>query len=162
MGTRRSRTCSHVSRRPQANGIAHNDGSLFVANTEKRQVVEVPIRSDGSPGPARVAATLGEPTAENPFAGVPDGLDVDACGNLYPLLIGECRLVRVSPDGGEIQTLATREDGLQTPTSLDFGSGEDAASVFIAEFAALAGALGMEPAPKVVKVDVELPGSDGR
>lgn len=145
-----------------ANGIAHHGGSLFVANTEKRQVVEVPIRPDGSPGSIRVAATLPGPTAENPFAGVPDGLAVDACGNLYPLLIGESRLVRVSPDGSEIETVADAGDGLQTPTSLAFGTGRDATSVFIAEFAALAGQLGQTPDPKVVLVDVGVPGPEAR
>jgi hypothetical protein len=71
-----------------------------------------------------VAATLGEPTVENPFAGV--------------------------------------VDGLQTPKGLDFGAGENATSVFIAEFAALAAELGLEPALKVVEVDVGVPGPDGR
>lgn len=147
-----------------ANGIAHHGGSLFVANTEKRQVVEVPIRPDGGPGTIRVAATLPGPTAQNPFAGVPDGLAVDACGNLYPLLIGESRLVRVSPDGQEVETVADAGDGLQTPTSLAFGTGESATSVFIAEFAALAGQLDppQTPQPKVVQVEVGVPGPEAR
>lgn len=145
-----------------ANGIAHHPrrgGSIFVANSEKAQVVEVPIQpGDGSAGVPRVVVTLGEPTAENPFAGVVDGLAVDACGNLYPLLIGESRLVRISPDGSEMETLATRGDGLQTPTSLAFGSGKDARSVFIAEAALFT----EERDPKVVKVDVGIPGAGGR
>lgn len=145
-----------------ANGIAHHGGALFVANTEKRQVVEVPIRPEGNPGATRVAATFEGPTAVNPFAGFLDGLAVDACGHLYPLLIGESRLVRVSPDGQEVETVADAEDGLQTPTSLAFGTGEEATSVFIAEFAALADRLGQTPEPKVVQVDVGVPGPEGR
>lgn len=145
-----------------ANGVAHHGGALFVANTEKRQIVEVPIRSDGSPGTVRVATTFEGPTTENPFTGVVDGLAVDACGNLYPLLIGESRLVRVSPDGQDVETVADAGDGLQTPTSLAFGTGHDATSVFIAEFAALAGELGRTPDPKVVQVDVGVPGPGAR
>lgn len=141
-----------------ANGIAYHARSLFVANTEKRQVVEVPIGPDGSAGSVRVAARLPGPTPENPFAGVLDGLAVDACGNLYPLVIGESRLVRISPNGSEIETVAGASDGLQTPTSLSFGTGSSATSVFIAEFAALAELLGQTPKPKVVRVDVGIRG----
>ncbi len=145
-----------------ANGIAHHAGSLFVANSEKRQVVEVPIRPDGSPGPTRVVVRFPGPTTANPFAGVLDGLAVDACGDLYPVIIGESRVVRVSPDGEEVETIAGPADGLQTPTSVAFGGREDGRSAFIAEFAALAPLLGQAPEPKVVKVEVGVPGPDAR
>lgn len=140
-----------------ANGVAYHGRSVFVANTEKRQIVKVPIRTDGSAGEVRVAASLGGSSAEGSFAGVVDGLAVDARGNLYPLLIGESRLVRVSPDGSRIETIADASDGLQTPTSLSFGSGSGATSVFIAEFAAFADQLGLKPQPKVVRVEVGVP-----
>ncbi len=145
-----------------ANGIVHHGSSLFVASTEKRQLVELPIRPDGGAGPARVAAILGVPGGPNPFAGVVDGLGVDACGNLYPVLIGESRLVRVSPDGSTMETVADAQDGLQTPTSVAFGAGNGATDVFIAEFAALAPLLGQQPDPKVVRVRVGVPGPDAR
>lgn len=147
-----------------ANGIAHHGGSVFVANSTKGQIVEVPIRPDGSPGATRVVKDFPGPTPEDPITGSLDGLAVDACGNLYPLLVLESRLVRVSPDGEKVETLAAREDGLQSPTSLAFGTGENARSVFIAENAAIAAGFGLveTPEPKVVQVDVGVPGPEAR
>jgi sugar lactone lactonase YvrE len=97
-----------------ANGITYRRGRLYVANTEKKHVVEIPIESHRAPG---------TPTILHAFTGPTDYLDgitVDPAGNLYVLLVVNSELVRLDRRDRTV-TLADASDGLNIPASLTFG-----------------------------------------
>lgn len=138
-----------------ANGVAyHPDGArgvLIVANTDLGRLVRVPISRDGRAGATAVFA-------EDQQLVSADGVAVDVCGNVYATILFNDALVRVSPDGKRIETIATASDGLDGPTSLAFGTRRrERRSLFVANYA-LAGPLG-GAGPSVVKVAVGVPGT---
>jgi sugar lactone lactonase YvrE len=97
-----------------ANGIAYRRGRLYVANTEKMHVVEIPIGRHQE---------AGEPKIRHAFTGPTDFLDgiaVDPAGNLYVLLVVKSELVRIDRRG-QTRTLADASDELNIPASLTFG-----------------------------------------
>jgi sugar lactone lactonase YvrE len=96
-----------------ANGIAYAKGRLLVANTEKRNVVEIPLDPAGAPGTPRVLHAFG------PGAYL-DGVAVDVAGNVYVVVAGRNELVRLDR-WGEVDVVATAEDGLNVPASVAFG-----------------------------------------
>lgn len=135
-----------------ANGIAHRGHHLVVANTEQGTIVSVPIRKHGPGTPAPLAGG---------FA-IPDGLALDVVGNIYVLEIGRTRLVRVAPDGHNVEELAGPLDGVHFATSLVFGTrGDDRRSVFLAN-AAFPFPHPAPVGPSVLKVDVGVPGQPVR
>lgn len=140
-----------------ANGIAYRQDSLFVTNSERSIVVRVPINTDGSPGTPQVLADVGGSIPPTPF-GTPavDGIALDVHGGMYVLAIDGSTLVRISPDGGTFETLATAADGLDFPASLAFGTGKrERRSVFLTNFAiGPPGGAG----PGLVKLAVGVPG----
>jgi sugar lactone lactonase YvrE len=95
-----------------ANGLTIVGSDMFVTNTEKGLIVRVPIESDGTAGVAEIAA-------EGPLLGGADGLTADVDGNLYVANIGQSTLLRVESNGIEI--LADATDGVDGPSSLEFG-----------------------------------------
>jgi sugar lactone lactonase YvrE len=125
-----------------ANGIAYSRHRLYVANTEKMQLVEIPISRDGA------AAT---PSILHAFAGPSDFLDgvaADALGNLYVLLPATSELVRIDRGGGAT-TLAGAGDGLSMPASLTFGARR---TLFVTNFS-LPDVVAA-PAPGVIALDI--------
>lgn len=98
-----------------ANGIAYSRGRLYVANTEKMQVVEIPISRSGAAGPPRIVHAFG---GAGDFL---DGITADPRGNLYVLLAAASELVRIDRSG-RVTTLAGAGDGLSMPASLTFGA----------------------------------------
>ena len=137
-----------------ANGIAYAHGRLLVANTEKKQVVEIPIEHSGAPGTPSVVHAFDGP------ADFLDGIAVDVAGNLYVCVAGRHELVRVDRSG-EKETVATAADGLSVPASLAFGpSGAAKRSLYVTNLS-LPGLVPM-PVPSVVVVDVPLPGPPTR
>lgn len=76
-----------------ANGMALSpDGdTLYVVETFSSRVSRIPIKKDGSAGDASVVVTGIER--------LPDGMAVDADGNLYISCYEPSRLYRASPDG---------------------------------------------------------------
>lgn len=136
-----------------ANGIVHFAGTLYVANTTAMRVVSVPIQPDGS---------AGAPVVIKQFTGgfdFLDGITADVQGNLYPLLIGRCELVRLNPRTGELTTLATDVDGLHLPASAAFGSDRgNRQAVYITNFAYMLVEGCQDNGPAVVRVEVGAPG----
>jgi sugar lactone lactonase YvrE len=142
---------------PGANGIGFDrPNRLYVANTEKGLVAQVPINRDGSAGEA-VVVTTGLATA--------DGLAVDAHGGVHVLIpghaiLGTSPLVRVDPRTGSTTAgVAPGEWGeFDVPLSLGFGTGRLRTSVF-----ATNGDLPSIPPdarlPGVVEVNVGVPGA---
>lgn len=108
-----------------ANGIVSMRNRLYVANTEKKQVVAVEIDPDGSPGEVMVVRSF---LAEMEFL---DGITADVFGNLYVLVAGTSSVVRMSPDG-VVTPIGDGGDGLSIPASACFGTrGRASAELFI-------------------------------
>jgi sugar lactone lactonase YvrE len=142
---------------PGANGIGFDlPNRLYVANTEKGLVVEVPINRDGSAGEAVVVAT-GLLTA--------DGLAVDARGGVHVAIpghaiLGMAPLVRVDPrTGSSTAGVAPGEwDEFDVPLSVAFGTGRHQTTVF-ATNGDLPGVPPEARLPGVVEVNVGVPGA---
>lgn len=133
-----------------ANGIAYFRGRLLVANTEKRQLVDIPILHGGAPG---------EPSIIFSFSGATeflDGVAVDVAGNIYVLVAGTSELVRIARSG-EATTIAGSADGLNVPVSLAFGTrGSGRQTLYITNLSLPT--LTPSPTPGVIAVGVDLPG----
>ncbi len=133
-----------------ANGIAYHAQALIVANTERGRVLRVPIEPDGSAGIPAVVA--------DGFTFV-DGLAVDVHGDIYLLVIGASKLVRMAGDGSIGTDLAGPLQGVDFATSIVFGTGRgDRSSVFLANFAGFPSPVPNRPGPSVLKLDVGVPG----
>ena len=132
-----------------ANGIAYFRGRLYVANTEKKQVVEIPIDDSGAAGTPSVLHAFGGPMD---FL---DGITVDLVGNLYVLVAGANQLVRIERSG-DVTTVADTADGLNIPASLAFGPGPLSRTLFVTNLSLPS--LTPDPTPGVVSFAVPLPG----
>ena len=129
-----------------ANGIVYHRGRLYVANTEKMHVVEIPIGKHGSPGEPRIVHAFSGPSD---FL---DGITVDRAGDLYVNLVVKSELVRIDR-WGRTTTLADASDGLNIPASLTFGvRGDDRRSLYVTNLAAPD--LTPTPNPAVIVVDM--------
>lgn len=138
-----------------ANGIAYRDGAIFVANTEKAIVVQIPVLKGGHAGTPEVLAQV---TGFDPDFGPPglDGMALDVHGNIYVPVINQSRIVKIAPDGSTVETVATLADGLDFPASLAFGTGKgERQSLFVTNFS-----LGppIFAGPGLVKLDMGVPG----
>lgn len=141
-----------------ANGVAYLPGRLLVANTDRKQVVEIQIDHSGRPASVEVVHS---------FAGTRDFLDgiaVDSVENAY-VVVGGNRLVRLDRRSDAETTVATHaDDDLTVPASLAFGTrGTAKRTLFLTNLSlpplvALAFGPKEPPAPAVVSVDVPLPG----
>ncbi len=142
---------------PGANGIGFDrPNRLYVANTEKGLVAQVPINRDGSAGEAMAVAT-GLATA--------DGLAVDARGGVHVVIpghaiLGTSPLVLVDPRTGNTTAgVAPDEWGeFDVPLSLAFGTGRHRTNIF-ATNGDLPGVPPEVRLPGVVEVNVGVPGA---
>lgn len=140
-----------------ANGIAYLPGRLLVANTDRKQLVEIPIGHTGEPGTPKILHTF---AGERDFL---DGVAADAAGNAY-LVVGGNRLVRLDRRTGLATVVADHDDGLTVPVSLAFGTrGASRRTLYLTNLSlpplvALAFGPDEPVAPGVVAVDVPLPG----
>jgi sugar lactone lactonase YvrE len=136
-----------------ANGLAFDAGgsNLYVAVTEHGRIVRVPVNADGSAGEASVFFEDLEKM------GLPDGMVFGDSGNLYVAVVGNDRVVSISPKG-EVTTL---DEGspLQNPSDLRFGVGENSDTLYVANFALfrMLGLVPGTPRPGVLKLPVETP-----
>jgi len=134
-----------------ANGIARHRGRLYVANSERRQVVEVPIDPDG---------TAGEPRVLHVFASerdLLDGIAADASGALYVAMVAQSRIARLDRSGA-VTLLAGPQDGVNVPASLAFGTrGPGRRRLHVTNFALPA--FTDEPRPGVVALDAGVAGA---
>lgn len=133
-----------------ANGIAYWKNGLYVANSTEAQIVRIPILEDGSAGTPEIVVK--DPPKLTPL----DGITLDVHGDIYAVVIGQSRLVRIDPDTGDIAELASAADGLDFPSSLAFGTGKGhRQSVFVVNFAiGPPGGAG----PALLRVNVGVPG----
>ncbi len=116
-----------------ANGIVFRPGeggpgTLIAANTEKGALLSIPVQPDGSPGNL---ATL----AQGPMISTVDGIVLDIHGAIYAMVIGQDRIVKVSPDGSTFDVVASGPP-LDFPVNAVFGvHGADRGRLFVANFA---------------------------
>jgi sugar lactone lactonase YvrE len=138
-----------------ANRIAHQDGSVFVNNTEKALVIEIPVMPNGMAGTPSVPAQV---TGVDPDFGPPglDGMALDVRGNIYVPVINHSRIVKIASDGSSIEDVATLADGLGFPASLASWTGKgERRSLFATNYS-----LGppIFAGPGLVKLTMEDPG----
>ncbi len=126
-----------------ANGIVfRHNRSIIVANTERGLLVEIPIQPDGRAGTPNLLVQSPQ------LVGV-DGIALDARGDAYAATGVNNTVIHIA-DGG-IETLATRADGLNQPSTLAFGRGRsDRQSLFVANFSLLS----PDPTPGVLRLRV--------
>jgi sugar lactone lactonase YvrE len=135
-----------------ANGVAYRQGSLYVTNTEKGTLLNVPVGPNGDLGMPQVVAS-------GPQLSGSDGLALDVHGNIYVAVIAQSTIVRVSQDGA-VDLVADGSDGLDWASSLAFGTGKgNRQQLFAVNFSI--GPLFGAPrgaGPALLKVGVGVPG----
>lgn len=139
-----------------ANGVEYGHGTLYVANTEQFTAVAVPIRPKGDPGSSRILANL---PVGGPFPAAPDGLTLDARGNIYVAAISLSSVLRIARDGS-VEFVAAG-DPLDWPSSLAFGTtGGEQKTIFAVNFS-IGENFGdpvMRSGPGLVSIFVGIPG----
>lgn len=105
-------------------------GAVIVANSEKGQLVYVPILPDKSAGEPMIM--ISDPEA---LFGL-DGITMDEEGAIYGAVNFGNKIIRLSSDGNNISDVASGAP-LDFPTSLVFGSGGDGHKLFITNFGAI-------------------------
>jgi sugar lactone lactonase YvrE len=157
-----------------ANGIGFYLGSLYVINTDKALVVQVPVLPDGSPGEPEVWAEV-EDKSEFLFYRDPrfplmlDGLALDVHGNVYIAVPSRLAVVRINAADRSQETLAVFQfmpvdvplAPLDAPFSLAFGTGKGERQNLFVTSSGLVGALapGLPwPGPGLVKLEIRIPG----
>ncbi|MHC3439470.1 plastocyanin/azurin family copper-binding protein [Natrialbaceae archaeon A-gly3] len=118
-----------------ANGLNIVDDYVYVAVTEDivdeddaGRILRVPVEEDGEAGE-------GETFVEGPEVLGADGIEMGPEEYLYVAAIFQDAVVRVDPDG-EVETVASAEDGLVFPSDVTFGTtDEQEGELFICNFA---------------------------
>jgi len=133
-----------------ANGIAFDRDSLIVANSQQPRLVRVPIAKNGSAGAPEIIL-------EDPILAGADGIALDVKRDIYVGVNQQHLLVKVSPDGSDIDILADASDGLDFPSTVAFGRGPAGKKdLYIVNFALFSGPTA---SPGLLRLDVGVPGS---
>ncbi|NMF59411.1 SMP-30/gluconolactonase/LRE family protein [Pseudanabaena yagii] len=134
---------------PAVNGLKIYDNFLYASNTQKQQIVKIPILAD------RLA---GEP--EIFLSGINiDDFAFDIEGNLYGTTHVFNSVVKIAPDG-TVTTIAQLEQGMAGSTALAFGTSEgDRTSIYVTTNGGMSfpPATGVESG-KVVRLEVGIAG----
>ena len=115
-----------------ANGIALDEasGTVYVAVLEQGTLVAIPIEDDDSAGEPAVHTTFTD--AQSPL--LVDGIALDAANNLYVAQPAANTVVRVTP-AGDIETVATKADGMDGPASVAVAPDADGTErLYVANF----------------------------
>jgi hypothetical protein len=134
---------------PAVNGLKVYGKTLYASNTEKMQLVKVPLQPDGQPGEPEIflqAINL-------------DDFAFDQDGNLYGTTHIYNSVVKVAPDGS-LTTIAQAEQGMTGSTAVAFGQGEgNRTSLYVVTNGGMSfpPPTGLEPA-KVVRLEVGIVG----
>ncbi|NJN56792.1 MAG: gluconolactonase [Leptolyngbyaceae cyanobacterium SL_5_9] len=133
---------------PAVNGLKIFEGVLYASNTEKMQLVKIPI-VDGQSGEPEVFVS---PVNLDDFA-------FDDQGNLYGTTHIYNSVVKIS-SRGDITIIAGAAEGMTGSTALAFGRGEgDRTSIYVVTNGGMSfpPSTGVEPG-RVVCLKVEIPG----
>lgn len=134
---------------PAVNGLKIYGNVLYASNTEKMQLVKIPIQLDGQPG---------EPEIFLQSVNL-DDFAFDQDGNLYGTTHIYNSVVKITPSG-LMTTIAQVEQGMTGSTALAFGQGEgDRMSIYVVTNGGMSfpPPTGLESA-KVVQLDVGITG----
>lgn len=109
-----------------AGGLAYPNGivvtvdgkRLLVAESQKNRVLEYPITEPGKVGPMKVFADLPKNESGRWQDNQPDGMCLDAAGNLYVAHYGMKQVQVLSPEG---KLLASYKGGNRTTSNVAFG-----------------------------------------
>lgn len=93
--------------RPNGIGFSPDEKTLYVANSDPQRAIWMayPVKEDGTLGPGRVFADVTPMVGQ--LAGLPDGLKVDAAGNLWATGPGGVHIY--SPGGKRLGRIETGE-----------------------------------------------------
>jgi sugar lactone lactonase YvrE len=140
-----------------ANGVAfdRHQRFLYVANSSTRRIIRVPMRHDGSAGPAEIFAdgdALNARQATENALVRPDGIMFDVRGNLYVCANLSNEIQVLSRDGRRIiaRYHGHGSDALDTPASLVFKG----RTLYVSNLSATDGGVGS----KVSTIRVPFPG----
>lgn len=136
-----------------ANGIAYRQGALYVSNTEKGSIVEIPVGSDGSAGMPSVVFE------DASIFGI-DGIALDVHGDIYATIIAQSAVRKISPARGfTVETLGDTPPVLDA-SSAAFGTGKGMRStLFVVNYGVFSQAgFGSDPRPAILAFDVGVPG----
>lgn len=134
---------------PAVNGLKVYGGFLYVSNTEKMQLLRIPILLDGQPGEPEIFL---HPVNLDDFA-------FDQDGNVYGTTHVYNNVVKITPSR-DLTIIAEAEQGMTGSTALAFGRCDgDRTSIYVITNGGMSLPLptGIEPA-KVVKLDVGIAG----
>lgn len=134
---------------PAANGLKIYDNTLYVSNTQRQQLVRIPLHSHHTAGLLEVFLTNVNL----------DDFAFDVQGNLYATTHVYNSVVRISPDA-QVTTIAKAEQGMVGSTALAFGrTTADNQSIYVTTNGgmSLPPAEGVQPS-KVVRLDVGMAG----
>ncbi len=134
---------------PAVNGLKIYGQMLYASNTERMQLIGIPIEPNGQPGEPEIFV---EPVNLDDFA-------FDREGNLYGTTHIYNSVVKITPDR-RITTIAEAEQGMAGSTALAFGAGaDDRTSLYVVTNGGLSFPLpsGLETA-KVVRLDIGIAG----
>lgn len=150
-----------------ANGIAFFHGSLYVINSDKAQVVRVPVLPDGGAGLPEVWSQV-EDVPESIFYRNPlfpvmlDGLALDVHGNVYVVSPSRLAVVRIrASDRGQETIAVFPQAPLDAPLSLTFGTGNgERQNLFVTGGGMLSGLVPgpVWPGPALIKIPIGIPG----
>ncbi len=134
---------------PAVNGLKIYGQMLYASNTERMQLIRIPIQPNGQPGEPEIFV---EPVNLDDFA-------FDREGNLYGTTHIYNSVVRITPDR-RITTMAEAGQGMAGSTALAFGAGaSDRTSLYVVTNGGLSYPLpsGLDPA-RVVRLDIGIAG----
>ncbi len=134
---------------PAVNGLKIYGQTLYASNTERMQLIRIPIQPNGQPGEPEIFV---EPVNLDDFA-------FDQEGNLYGTTHIYNSVVKITPDR-RITTIAEAEQGMAGSTALAFSAGaDDRTSLYVVTNGGLSFPLpsGLETA-KVVRLDIGIAG----
>ncbi|WP_019502634.1 SMP-30/gluconolactonase/LRE family protein [Pseudanabaena sp. PCC 6802] len=134
---------------PAVNGLKVYGNVLYASNTEKMQLVKIPIQPDGQPGEPEIFV---QPINLDDFA-------FDREGNLYGTTHIYNSVVKIAPDGS-VTIVAQAEQGMTGSTALAFGrTKNDLTSIYVVTNGGMSfpPPTGLEPA-RIVRLDIGIAG----
>jgi putative intracellular protease/amidase/sugar lactone lactonase YvrE len=134
---------------PAANGLKIYGNTLYVSNTQRQQLIRIPLNQD---------LTAGTPELFLTNVNL-DDFAFDIQGNLYAATHVYNSVVKIAPDG-QITTIAKAEQGMTGNTALAFGrTSNDRTFIYVTTNGgmSLPPATGVEPA-KIVRLEVGIEG----
>jgi gluconolactonase len=118
-GSGKVRMIDHGLAYPNGLAITSDGNRLYLGESETNRVYVYDVTAPGKVGPRRVFADLPKADpAKKQTVNMPDGMCLDAAGNLYVAHFGMHQVQVLSPDG---KLLASLESGNLTTSNVAFG-----------------------------------------